>query len=93
VFVHMSIHHPKPQYEAELIDSMHRVGKAIAGKPGLRAGHVMKDERSSLLIGLAIWDSKEHMLAQRPAMLDAVKDDDFDLWEERKPESFWLGDV
>lgn len=33
MFVHMSIHKPRAGKEALLIDSMHRFGKAMEGRP------------------------------------------------------------
>ena len=90
MFIQMSIHYPKPEYEPQIIDSMHRFGAAMKTQHGLQRIHTLKDDISGRLIGLAIWDSREDMMAARPAMEQAVKDDDFDLWEEREPELFAL---
>ncbi len=90
MFVHMSIHYPKPEKEQLLIDSMHRFGKAMEGKEGLIAAHTTKDEDRGRLIGLAIWNSKEDWLAARSAMSEAVKGDPFEDWEEKPPEVYHL---
>ena len=93
MFIQLAIHRPHPGKEDLLIDSMHRFGAAIENQPGLREVHTLKDANSNALIGLAIWDSKEQMLAARPAMAEAIKDDDFDSWEEGPPEVFRLTKV
>ncbi len=42
MFVHMSIHYPKPEKEQFLIDSMHCFGKAMEGKKGFIMAHTKK---------------------------------------------------
>jgi len=86
----MSIHYPRKGKESFLIDSMHRFGKAMEGRKGLIMAHTTKDEEKNCLIGLAIWHSKKDWLAARPAMIDAVKDDQFDEWEEKPPDVYHL---
>ena len=54
MFILMSIHHPKPEYRAALIDSMHRYQNAIKDQTGLVGIHTLKDELSPRLVGLAI---------------------------------------
>ena len=44
MFVHMSIHRPKPGKEELLIDSMHRFGAAMQGADGFQWAHALKDE-------------------------------------------------
>lgn len=90
MFVHMSIHYSKSGKERLLIDSMHRFGKAMKGKKGLVMAHTTKDEDTGHLIGLAIWNSKQDWLAARSAMIEAVKDDPFEDWEEKPPEVYHL---
>jgi hypothetical protein len=93
MFISMSIHHPKPEYEVALIDSMHRYGNAIRGKPGLISIHTLKDELSPRLVGLAIYQSKEDFERLAPIARAAVKDDPFDVWEEVDIEGFRLVEV
>ncbi len=90
MFVHMSIHHVKPQAEGFLIDSMKRFGNAMKCFPGFRNAFVLKDQKSGNLVGMALWDSKEHMLAAVPAMQAAVVGDDFESWEFDEPQGFHL---
>jgi len=86
----MSIHFPKEGKDKYLIDSMHRFGDAMKGKEGLIMAHTTKDEDTNRLIGLAVWESKDHWLAARPAMAEAVKDDPFEEWELKEPDVFHL---
>lgn len=88
MYFHISIHYPKAGKEDLLIESMHRFGKAMEGKEGLIMAHTTKDEERNLLIGIAIWNSKQDWLAARVSMINAVKDDPFDEWEEKPPEVF-----
>jgi anti-sigma-K factor RskA len=69
---------------------MHRFGEAIRTQPGLRVVHTLRDQKSGRLVGLAVWDSKQSMLAARPIMAKATEEDDFDAWEEEKPTIFLL---
>jgi hypothetical protein len=78
----MSIHHPHPEYEAALIDSMHRYGNAIRGRAGLQSIHTLKDKRSDRLIGLAIFDSAADFQRLAPLARAAVEDDPFETWEQ-----------
>jgi len=93
MFVVMSIHHPHPEFEAALIESMHRFGAAVRGKQGCREIHSLKDAGSGALIGLGIFDSREDWDRLAPLARAAVKDDDFDVWEETEPEGFLLSEV
>ena len=90
MFAHLSIHHAKPGQEAALIDSMHRFGAAMQGQPGFQQAYTLRDGRTGTLVGLALWDSREAMVAARPAMADAVVNDAFDAWEEGESEVFHL---
>jgi len=94
MLIHIAIHRrPKPGKEQFLIDSMHRFGVAMQGQPGLQQVHALKDRRTGALVGLAIWDSEEALMAARPVMAEAIKDDDFEEWEDEPPEVFVLDAV
>jgi heme-degrading monooxygenase HmoA len=82
LFILMSIHHPKPEHESALIDSMHRYGNAIKGQPGLRGIHTLKDRASDRLVGLAVFESEADFERLAPLARAAVKDDPFELWEK-----------
>jgi hypothetical protein len=82
MFILLSIHHPRPEHEAALIDSMHRYGDAIRGRPGLVSIHTLKDQDSARLVGLAIFSSQEDFERLAPIARAAVKADPFQVWEE-----------
>jgi hypothetical protein len=69
---------------------MHRFGAAMKGQSGLQHVHTLRDQKTGALIGLAIWDTKEAWQAARPAMAEAVKDDNFEDWEDAPPEVLHL---
>ena len=93
MFVHVSIHHPRPGKEELVIDSMHRFGQAIQGQPGLQQVHTLREQRSGRLVIMAMWDSKDAWFGARQVMMDTVEDDDFDAWEERPVEVYHLDQV
>ncbi len=94
MFVSIGIHaKPKPGKEKLLIDSMHRFGAAMKTQRGLQRAHALHDSESGALIGLAIWDSKKDWENARPVMLEAIKDDPFEEWEDEPPEVYSLDEV
>jgi heme-degrading monooxygenase HmoA len=82
LYVIISIHHPHPDKERLVIDSMDRYGEAAKRQHGLISVDTLKDENTGELVGLAIWDSKESFLAARPALMEATANDDFESWEK-----------
>lgn len=93
MFILMSIHHPRPEFEAALIESMHRYGAAIRGRDGLRSIHTLKDGRSPRLVGLAIFESREDFERLAPIARAAVENDPFDVWEEVEIDGLALMEV
>ena len=93
MFVHLSIHHPKDGAEAALIDSMHRFGAAIKGAPGLISVHTLQDKDAGVLVGLALWESREAMLASIHLARAATENDPFDEWELEDIQGFRLVEV
>jgi hypothetical protein len=85
--MHVTIgyHRPLPGSEHLVIDSMHRFGKAMIGKPGFRQAFVLQNKKRGELIGVAIWDSQDAMQAARPDLDKAIAGDDFDSWERESP--------
>jgi heme-degrading monooxygenase HmoA len=90
MFVHLSIHRPRPGKEDQLVDSMRRFGEAGGSIPGLREVHTLRDRESGTLVGLAIWDSPEAFDAGVKRMRAAVEEDDILAWEEGLPDVFLL---
>lgn len=90
MFIHLAIHHPKPEHVDDVLASMHRVDRAAAGAPGLIAIGAWRDQGSDRLVGLARWESEEAFQAAAPRIFAVVADDPFDEWCEQPPESFRL---
>ncbi len=90
MFVLMSVHHPKPEHEAAVIDSMHRYGNALRGQPGLVSIHTLKDQTSKRLVGLAVFEAEEAFQRLAPIARAAVQGDPFDVWESVPIDGFRL---
>jgi Antibiotic biosynthesis monooxygenase len=90
MFVHLAVHHPKPEYVDDVLASMHRVDKAAAGTPGLIQIGAWRDQDSNRLIGLAMWESEEAFKAAAPRIFQLVADDPWDEWCEQPIDVFRL---
>jgi heme-degrading monooxygenase HmoA len=90
MFVHLAVHHPRPEHSDELLASMHRVDAAAQGAAGLVQIGAWKDQRSDRLIGLALWESQEAFEASAERIFQAVADDPFDQWCQQPPDVFHL---
>jgi heme-degrading monooxygenase HmoA len=93
MFVHLSIHYPRPEHEGDLIASMQRFGAALAGAPGLVAVATLADDRSARLVGLTTWASRAAWEDAIERAREAVEHDAFELWEQRAPEVLVLDEV
>jgi len=93
LFISNCIHTPHPDKEGDLVESMHRYGKAARTQKGLIDVFTLKNAEGGELVGLALWDSEESYLAARPALRKAVEGDDFDSWEPAPPKGYWLKPV
>lgn len=87
---HIAIHRPHPDKRRLLLESMHRFGAEARTQPGLREVHTLADGNAGVLIGFAVWDSKEALAAARPSLREAVKNDPHTEWEPDPPEIFLL---
>jgi heme-degrading monooxygenase HmoA len=90
MFVHLAVHHPKPEHADDLLASMHRVDAAAQGAPGLIQIGAWRDQRGDRLVGLALWESAEAFEASAERIFAAVADDPFDQWLELPPDVFHL---
>ena len=93
MFVHLSIHHPKPGAEDALIDSMHRFGAAVKGAPGLISIHTLQEKEAGVLVGRALWESREAMMVSIHLARAATENDPFDEWEKEDIQGFRLVEV
>lgn len=92
-YVIISVHRPHPEYRGALVESMHRFGAAMAGRPGLVSVQTLADEGTDRLVGLAIFESEEAFSRLIPLARTAVADDPFELWESEPIEGFRLIEV
>jgi heme-degrading monooxygenase HmoA len=93
MWVHMSVHHPKPGKKDALIESMHRFGAAIRNAPGLVSVQTLYDADQDVLIGMAIWESQEAFQASVHLARAAVANDPFDEWEAEDVTGFRAQEV
>lgn len=77
----VSVHSPKPEHRAAVIDSMQRYSRTARSRPGLEWTGVV-DDGSGRLVGIALWASEEAAAAARPALMAEVGDDPFEMWDE-----------
>jgi len=90
VFVHLAVHEPRPGKEDEILESMQRFGSSATGAPGFRFHAALPDERTTRLVRMAIWDSREAWAAAIGGMREAAANVDFDALLERDPDVFLL---
>jgi heme-degrading monooxygenase HmoA len=90
MFIHLAIHHPKPEHIDDLLASMHRVDEAAQGAPGLIQIGAWRDQGSDRLVGLALWESAEAFQASVERIFQAVADDPFDQWLLQPPDVLHL---
>ena len=88
MFFHLSIHRPKPGKEKDLTASMKRFGEACMQHDASRGANTLFDEERGVLIGVAVWDSKQDWEEAIPKISKSVEKDPFDEWEETVPEVF-----
>ena len=93
MFVSISIHRPRAGRGEALIDSMRRYGVAGEGQPGFISAHTLRDDEEGVLLGLAMWESREAWEAGVNPMRAAVAEDPFDEWESAPVEGFRLESV
>jgi heme-degrading monooxygenase HmoA len=93
MYVVISIHHPRKEHETALIDSMHRYGAAARTQKGLRTVHTLRDKKTGVLVGLAVWENEEARRAADGALSAATRGDDFDTWESEPITGFALEEI
>lgn len=89
----MSVHHPREEYRSALIDSMHRFGAAMHGRPGLISAQTLQDAESGRLVGLAVFESEAAFRELAPLARAAVDGDPFELWERVETDGLRLIEV
>ena|SRR5205809_8103271 len=92
MFIFYSIHYPRPEKEALLVESMHQFGELMKGQPGIVfvAPYPFKDPERGTVMGVSIWESEEAFQAALPALQNRPKDPSSGDWESRPPEVHML---
>lgn len=93
MFVHLTIHYPKKGKRKKIAKSLIKVAAAIEDQLGCREAHILEDEDSDKVIGLAIWEHKKDWKRKHHLMEEAIKHEDFEEWEEREPEVCRLHEI
>ena len=93
VLLYYSVHYPKPEKEAALIDGMSRVGKVLKSLPGCLFDNAFQDTNLGTIMALTIWESQEAFQAARPAMIEALRTIPLDEWEARPREFHMLNSL
>jgi len=94
MFIHMSIHHPNPGHEGQVLDSMNRVRLAALGTPGLMQIGPWREDGGGRIIGIAMWESRAHWEAAMPDLFAvAAEDDPEGAWHASPPERILLDDA
>ena len=78
----VSVHSPKPEHREAVLDSMQRYSRVARAQPALQWTGVV-DDASGRLVGIALWESEDAAAAARPALMEAVGNDPFAIWDER----------
>jgi heme-degrading monooxygenase HmoA len=93
MILYYSIHYPKPEKEALLIDGMRQVGKVLKGLPGCLFDNAFRDANAGTIMAVTIWESQEAFQAARPAMMEALRAIPLDEWEARPRELYMLNSL
>lgn len=91
--IQMSILSPKPEFDREVVESMHRFERALVGAPGLISTQTARDADSGNLVGLVFWASEQSMRDSAHLAQSAIADDPFDLWLTREIQDLHLEPV
>ncbi|MCH7999391.1 MAG: hypothetical protein IIA91_07925 [Chloroflexi bacterium] len=90
MYIRMAIHRPRPDKADLFLDSIRRFKAAQTGLPDLVNAFALADEKKERLVGIAIWESKEHFERGIDMAREAIKNDPHDEWEDNPPEMFEL---
>ncbi|UOE44429.1 antibiotic biosynthesis monooxygenase [Agromyces larvae] len=94
MFIHMSIHRPKPEHVDDLIASMNLVRLGGIGTQGLlQIGPWREVDGGERVVGIAIWESRRHWEEHVEEVFAVVADHPFDEWEAAPVERILLDDV
>ena len=86
-FAVVSVHSPRPEHRASVLDSMQRYSGVARTQPGFVWTGVVDDD-SGRLVGVVVWGSEDDARAAAPALMAEVGDDPFPTWEASPIEGF-----
>ena len=76
MYIIMGVHHPKPGMETALLEVQGQFGIAQGGHKGQITDFIWKDDKTDVIIGITLWDTKEDYDAARPDMDRALEGSD-----------------
>lgn len=82
----VSVHTPRPEHRAAVLDSMQRYGRVAREQPGLVWTGIVDDD-SGRFVGVAVWESQAAAQAASTALMAEVGDDPFTTWDEQPIDS------
>jgi heme-degrading monooxygenase HmoA len=93
MMLYYSVHYPKPEKEAELVDTMRQAGAIIKNLPGCLFDNAFQDASCGTIMALTIWESQEAFQAAQSAMRAALLSVPMDEWEARPRELYMLNSL
>jgi quinol monooxygenase YgiN len=78
----VSVHSPRPEHRAAVLDSMQRYSRVARSQPGLVWTGVV-DDTGGRFVGVAVWESADAARSASPALMAEVGDDPFSEWDLR----------
>jgi hypothetical protein len=78
----VSVHSPRPEHRAAVLDSMQRYMRVARTQPGFVWTGVV-DDTDGRFVGVAVWDDEEAAIGANPALMAEVGDDPFATWDLR----------
>jgi heme-degrading monooxygenase HmoA len=85
MFARIGIHYPKSGDETITLNALHKFQQAQKQHKGLIAIHAFRDEKNDVVIGLALWDSKQSFLAVHKEIQRVAREVKFELYDEKPP--------
>jgi quinol monooxygenase YgiN len=82
----VSVHSPRSEHRAAVLDSMQRYSQVARQQPGLMWTGVV-DDQGGRFVGVAVWETAEAARAAAPALMAEVGDDPFSTWDEQPIDS------
>lgn len=92
MFVAIAIHHASPEHVEDFVAFMHRVIETVGDPPGLVDFHGYRDTRTSRLVGLSRWESKEAFEAALQT-IGSLHHERRDEWSERPDDVLMLAGI